>query len=544
LTLSKEPLKLLFRPTRQTFRQEDFLVHSTLARSRRLCLLVALALGPRLLFAQSAVTLDNSETLFTVLAAINNCGYDAELASSDPLRLTIRGEVGRNIEASEQAKAAAESVCSFYHDHQQKDDVRTISQYISLALYLNPPPALAPKVKEADLPPDASGVLGLIPPLTKFYSEAGIHEIWERHSATYGELTNRYRDALSKMIFDTELYLKLPSGSYLGRTFTIYVEPMGAPSATNARNYASDYYVVVTPGTNSGLKMEQIRHAYLHYLVDPMVGKYAANLNKLGPVMDAVKLAPMDETFKEDPSLLVTECVIRAVEARTMAGGKAPQTQQERAVEASTGQGFVLTRYFYERLLQFEKDNIGFKNAVPAMIAEIDVRKEERRTTQIQFATSADPEVLRLSRPNEGKLLVTAEERLSAGDAGTAEKLAKEALAEKAEDAGRAYFILAEIALNRNIEGARGYFEQALQATREPKVIAWSHIYLGRILDLQDDDEGGPMRSAAIAHYQAAVGAASDALPEAKAAAQQGLQQPYEPPHRSVNEEKKENEKN
>jgi len=478
-----------------------------------------------------------------VLTAINNCGYDAELASSDPLRLTIRGEVGRNIEASEQAKSAAESVCSFYHDHQRKDDVRTISQYISLALYLNPPPALGPKVKEADLPPDASGVLGLVPTLTKFYSEAGIHEIWERHAAAYGELTNRYRDALSKMIFDTELYLKLPSGSYLGRTFTIYVEPMGAPSATNARNYASDYYVVITPGTSSGLKMQQIRHAYLHYLMDPMVGKYAANLNKLGPLMDAVKLAPMDETFKEDPSLLVTECVIRAVEARTMAGGKASQTEQDRAIEASTQQGFVLTRYFYERLLQFEKDSIGFKNAVPAMIAEIDVRREERRTAQIQFAATADPEVLHLSRPNEGKLLVTAEERLSAGDAGTAEKLAKEALAEKAEDPGRAYFILAQISLNRNIEGARGYFEQALKATSEPKVIAWSHIYLGRILDLQDDDEGGPLPSAAVAHYQAAVGAASDALPEAKAAAQQGIQQPYEPPHRPANEDKQENEK-
>src|SRR5439155_2564149 len=100
------------------------------------------------------------------------------------------------------------------------------------------------------------------------------------------------------------------------------------PSATNARNYADDYYVVLTPGISSGLKMDQIRHAFLHYLLDPLVGKYAGNLGRLEPVMDAVKLAPMDETFKSDPSLLVTECVIRAVEARTLAGGKAPASQQ------------------------------------------------------------------------------------------------------------------------------------------------------------------------------------------------------------------------
>jgi hypothetical protein len=195
-------------------------------------------------------------------------------------------------------------------------------------------------------------------------------------------------------------------------------------------------------------------------------------------------------------------------------------------------QGFVLTRFFYERLPQFEKDGIGFRNALPAIIGAIDARGEQKRAAQIQFASAADPELLHLSRPKEGKLLVTAEERLSAGDATTAEKLAKEALAEKTEDPGRALFILAQISLNRNINGARDYFEQALHATSEPKVVAWSHIYLGRILDLQDDEEGGPLRTAALAHYQAAVGA-SETLPEAKAAAEQGLQKPYAPPHRS-----------
>jgi len=278
--------------------------------------------------------------------------------------------------------------------------------------------------------------------------------------------------------------------------------------------------------------MEQIRHAYLHYLLDPMVGKYAANLQRLEPLLEAVKLAPMDEAFKSDASLLATECVIRSIEARTLMGRKAPLPEQDRAVATSMAQGFVLTRYFYERLVEFEKDNVGFKNAIPAMLAQIDVRKEQRRASQIQFASTADTELLQLSRPKEGNLLVTAEQRLSAGDTGTAEKLAKQALAEKAEDPGRAYFILAEISLNRNINGARDYFEQALKTSGEPKVIAWSHIYLGRILDLEDDEENGPLRAQAMDHYKAAVGA-SDTLPEAKAAAQQGLEKPYAPPHQA-----------
>ena len=42
---------------------------------------------------QSPVALDTSETLFTVLTAINTCGYDQELGVSDPLRSRVRSEV-------------------------------------------------------------------------------------------------------------------------------------------------------------------------------------------------------------------------------------------------------------------------------------------------------------------------------------------------------------------------------------------------------------------------------------------------------------------
>jgi len=88
-------------------------------------------------------------------------------------------------------------------------------------------------------------------------------------------------------------------------------------------------------------------------------------------------------------------------------------------------------------------------------------------------------------------------------------------------------FILAQVAtMNRDMQGARGYFERALGVAKEPKVVAWSHIYLGRISDLQED------RDAALVHYRAALDAGS-AMPEVKAAAQRGINQPYEPPTKS-----------
>jgi hypothetical protein len=470
------------------------------------------------------VALDNNEALFTVLTAINACGYDSDLSLSDPLRAQIRAEVAKTVEASAEAKESTALMCQFYAQHQQDDPGRTLAQYVSLALFFNAPPELALKVKEAELPPDASYVSGFVPFIQKFYGEAGLHAIWARHQVAYSDLTARYHEPLAKVLFDSEVYLKLPSAGYLGRAFTVYLDPMGSPGQANARNYGADYYVVISPGSGSGFKIDQIRHTYLHYLLDPLALKYPASMARLKPLLDNVKGAPMDESFKTDASLLATECLIRAVEARMVGSSKTPETQRQQLVEQSAEQGFVLTPYFYEALLKFEKSPAGLRIAYGDLITGIDVRKEQKNAAQIKFASKADPELLHLSRPSEVKLLVTAEQRLSSGDSEAAKKLAQQALDEKKEDPGRALFILAQVAtMNRDIQGARSYFEKALDVAHEPKVLAWSHIYLGRIFDLQED------REAALNQYRAAL-SAGGSLPEAKAAAEHGIEQPYEPP--------------
>ena len=495
-------------------------------RLRRSFCLVLIALLAELSPAQnqSSVALDTSETLFTVLTSINACGYDQELGVSDPLRSRLRSEVARARVSSQEAKDATQAMCKYYEEHHQPEASKTLAQYISLALYLNPAPNLTAKVKEADMPPDATAVLGILPLMQKFYETAGLHSIWEGNRQAFSALTERYHEPLAKVLFDTEIYLKLPSAGRLGREFTVYVDPMGAPGQTNARNYGTDYYVVVSPGPGSSLKMEQIRHTYLHYLLDPLAMKYPAAMKRLEPLLASVKTAPMDESFKRDASLLATECFIRAIEARTAGSAKAPEAERVHAVENSAQQGYILTPYFYDALAKFEKDPAGLRNAYGDLVGDIDVRKEQKRAGQIAFATNSDPELLHLSRPVEGKLLVAAEKRLTAGDAESAQKLAQQALEEKNEDPGRALFILAEVAThNSDMQGARSYFERALEVAHEPKVVAWSHIFLGRIFDLQED------RPAALDHYRAAESAGS-ALPEAKAAAELGLRQAYEPP--------------
>ena len=183
-------------------------------------------------------------------------------------------------------------------------------------------------------------------------------------------------------------------------------------------------------------------------------------MKRLEPLLETVKSAPMDQSFKSDVSLLVTECFIRAIEARTAGSKKAPEARAVAGGPEFSPAGIHPDRHiFMKLLLRFEKDPASLSNAYGDLVSGIDLGKERKRAAQVTFASTSDTELLHLSRPHQGKLLVAAEQKLSAGDTESAQKLAQQALDEKNEDQGRALFILAEVATrNSDMQGARNLF--------------------------------------------------------------------------------------
>ena len=454
---------------------------------------------------------------------MNACGYDAGLRSSGPLRQQVRADVEQAVQSSPAARSARDELCRFYLDHRQPDPGRDLAQYVTLALNLGAPPQFDLQRRESDLPPDGAYVLGFIPLLQRFYHEADLDAVWRRHRNQYDALIERYHDPVASMVNATNVYLKMPATHYLGRQLTIYLEPLADPSQVNSRNFGSDYFMVLAPDSGT-LRMAELRHTYLHYLLDPLALKRANALKKLEPLLASVKKAPMPDEYKYDSALLVTECLIRAIEARTVQAGKAPEAEKRRLVEVSTREGFILTGYFYNALAAFEKEPTGLKDAFGDFLYNIDVGREKKLASEVQFSAQAAPDIVRASKQRPSQLLDLAEDRLASGDIKEAERLARQALDRKDEDPGRALFILARAAtLDRDVEGARTYFERTLQVAREPRLVAWSHIYLGRLYDLEED------RALALQHYRAAL-AAGDSTPDTRMAAERGLKEPYQAP--------------
>jgi tetratricopeptide (TPR) repeat protein len=474
--------------------------------------------------AQSKATLDVSETLFSVVAGMNVCGYDPELASSSPIRAKVRADL---VEASKLPAAAdaAKEMCRFYQDHRQGDSAHDLSQYVSLALNLGPAPDFTPKAKEADLPPDAVYVLGFVPVLKDYYAAARLHSIWSQHQPEYSALIDQYHGPVSAMINSTDEYLKMPLSGYAGRSFIVYLEPMIAPGQVNSRNYLQDFYYLVVSPAGENVHMDALRHTYLHFVLDPLLARRATSLDRLKPILLSVQTAPMAEEYKRDTGLLVIECLIRAIEARTPVDPKLSEKARLALVQRDEAEGFVLTGYFYEQLREFEKGGAGLQAAFPNWLHAMDVQREKKRASEIAFAAEAQPEIVQASKRASEKKIDLAEKALDSGNPAEAGKLAQESL-QANEDSARAYFVLAKVAsFSGDMPGAQTNFQKALDAGagKDPHVVAWCHIYLGRILDLQGE------RDSAVTQYNAAI-ATSDAPADAKTAAEHGLQQAYEPP--------------
>ncbi|MGC2400809.1 MAG: hypothetical protein WA510_13540 [Acidobacteriaceae bacterium] len=494
------------------------------------------------------VSLQNSEALFDIAVALNACGYDEGLAVSDPLRRQVRDQVNQALRGSPDAQDAQEKICTYIAQHKLSDSGADLAQYISLALFISPPPDLTPSAEGADLPPDASGVENILPLLRRFSESADLHVIWVHFRPEYDRQLNTLHDSLTKMINDTGIYLKTPAGMNNGRRFLVVAEPLLDPSQTNARVYGADYVVVISP-VNGVIHMHEVRHAYLHYQVEALLYARASTLDRLLPFLKTVKDAPLDISYRSDIVALVAECMIRSIEARTMDTGvtiykipadirradleaathqhnasvEAAEAVRRRAVQEAMADGYVLTEYFYDAFAAFERQPQSFKESIGEMVYGMDVSQQLSHAKKVTFNQQSSSELVHHTA-KELRGLDLAEMKLIKGDAEGAGLLAQQSVNDKSGDQARANFILARVAImHRDVPAAQREFAETIRLSNDPRMLAWSHIYLGRIYDIQEE------RDQAVNEYRAAL-TVRDGQSDTRVAAEKGLKQPYAVP--------------
>jgi len=460
--------------------------------------------------------LDASPALFTVMAAINAAGYDAELdaPSNSPLRALVRREVAaRN-------PACLPELRTFLATHHQKDATAELSQFISFALSVGAPPGFEFRYRANELPPDVLDLEGFQPLIRTFYQQAGIEQLWRGSQRAFEEAIERYHRPSMDALLQVNAYVRSSTSPALGARFQIYVDLLAPPNQIQTRSYKNDYFVVLTPSPEP--QGDDVRHAYLHYVVDPLAVRYADDVNKKRALLEYAQPAPaLEPYYKSDFLLLATECLIKAIESRLAPPGKQPAM-----VDQAFREGFVLTPAFAEALPAYEKQEQSLRFYYPELVKAISLKREDERLAKVEFLAehpARKAKVVPAEKPVEftgsRKTLEEAEQQYRNRDLEKARAAYLRVLKESDEKPlhAKAYYGLARIAaLQNDPQLATQLFQKALESGPDPRDAAWAYVYLGRLAD------GAGEREQATRHYQAALNVAGGSE-AARKAAQQGL---------------------
>lgn len=483
---------------------------------------------------QSPVSVEPRVQLFTTLCALDAAGFDSGGAPEDtPGRNQLRQKM------LQLQGPAIDALRKYYRAHALGDSGATLSRFISFALAVGPPPKFAFQIPRDELPPDALALKDFNPVLANFYQEAQIGKLWQYYQPDYQRGVDFLRPTVSKIVFRTTNYLREMPKPGDPRTFSVYVEPL-VGALTTFRNYGNHYYLVINPTPE--LPIDDIRHAFLHFLLDPLAIRYHDQAQRLSPLLNIGARAPqLPAEYSDDFSGYFTECLVRAVELRLQGLSPAALAATLNRDDAS---GYVMVRPIYQGLAGFEKSAPSMSVYLPDLIKGIDVATEQRRLAGVQFAPAGAVTGTSLEAREQAarasKTVDPVEQELRQGRQAIAErngtaaaKSFQRVLAAHPEDMRATYGLAIASALQGDPDTARQLFSKVVAASHDPQAsgearpdpasVAWSHIYLGRMYDVEGN------RNAAVTEYRAAL--AVEGAPTASLdAAQRGVQSAYHPP--------------
>jgi Tetratricopeptide repeat len=476
------------------------------------------------------ITVDGSEAMFTTMCALLAAGFESQVSSDGwtPFRTQLRDRM-------EHAQGpAVDALREFYQKHQLNDPGAMLSQYIWFGLVSGPAPKFTPTMKRDELPPEVITLEGFPEILSAFYVEQHIGRIWVQVQPVYNHEIDQIHDAVSQIVFVATNYLRVIPSPGDPRTFTIIVEPL-VGRITNVRNF-QDHYAIVLSGSTD-VPVDTVRHAYLHFLLDPLPLQYPHVIAVKRPLYEVALHAPrLTPDLRDDYPSYFAECLVRAVELKLkrMSPGERDATLDNDDID-----GYILVRPLFKALDSFEGAEPAMKYYFPDMVRTIDQSAEMKRDTALKFAPivgapksteTSQEQVARVRAaahpstvPNDQDAineLTEGERRIAEKNPRAAEASFQRVLA-KYPDQPRAWYGLGLVALiDHDAIRAKEVFGRLTSgehaATQDPMVMAWSHIYLARIYD----DEG--KADEAKTEYQAAL-AVNGGPAQAKQAAQKGL---------------------
>lgn len=493
---------------------------------------------------ETGVNVEGSPQIFATMCALDAAGFDADESTlaEMPSRLALRGELLKL------QGPATDALRQYYRDHALADPGETLSRYIAFALVVGAPPRFPFLLDHDLLPPDVLVIEDFEEVLANFYHEAHLDLRWISVKPEYDRAVERSQPPVRKIVTVCNGYLREIYNPKYGHSFTVYVEPLVGNRA-NFRNNGNHYAIVI--GAGAQFPTDDVRHAYLHFMLDPLPLKYRDALMRKNGLLNVGARAPrLPAEYKNDFIAYADECLVKSVELRIR---HLTPEKHEAVLAEDDRTGFVMVRVFDVQLQKFEKAEPAMSLYFPDLIDGIDVATEQKRYANFKFATLEEvpaPETAasggqaqpgqqpaRQDDPQSerDRLLAEGDHQIALQDAPAAIATFQKVLAKYPADSRANFGLAVASLLNHDADRAQELFEKLVSAPSsaggdavnstsrsDPAILAWSHVYLGRLHDFAEE------RDQALAEYRAAL-AIAGAPEAARVAAQRGIDTPYDP---------------
>lgn len=254
---------------------------------------------------------------------------ERDLAKLDPdLRRRMREFFERNNKALASAPPAEQA-----------------ARYISLAFALGPVPGLEPPARTDDLPGGLLDVLDFAPLVREFFTKSDLDEHlpaylkkyqavgddqeFRRTSFSMARAMANYLHTRPQLTAIETLIVKTPDGKNQRakretreheRRFFLVPDLLAATGTINLRVIGDDYYVILPPTSNPAAF--EVRRAYLRYLIDPVVFKYAKDIAaQRGPISQLINSQSKTPIATVETFGVVARSMVVAADVRQMLTG-------------------------------------------------------------------------------------------------------------------------------------------------------------------------------------------------------------------------------
>jgi tetratricopeptide (TPR) repeat protein len=536
--------------------------------------------------SEVGVQIQPDPRLIVVMAALDAAGFDPTPAGEDPsvFRAQVRKDQA-NLDPDVKRRLAA-----FFERNKLREGGKELppaqqaARYVSLAYALGSAPGFEEPPRSDDLPGGLLDVLDFAPLVREFYRKSGIDERMPQYTRMYQAEGERLRRPTIQMVRSVLSYLntrpitstteriaitapttdkkkkvpmKYETREHV-RRFIIVPDLLAAPGATNFRVIADDYFVTVPycdetrhycPGRDNNPASPDLRRAYVQYVVDPLIIRFAreilARKDQIKQLLDARTAAGAE--VSPDIILTVARSLTAATDARleeitrldaltSDARNRLDKTRDAAAraeitknlgearialadeVTASLAEsyesGAVLDFYFAEQLRGVESSGFDIGNSLADMISSFDPLREAKRLEEADAArkraaiarkareSQVGNSAAIASLPNAAlvKQLLDVDEMVRLKNyEGAEERLL--ALLRESPNEPRIYFVLGETAslsavgttdedlrdqrLNKALTNYRNAVRVSTPDT-DRCLLARAHEAMGRILDFQD----------------------------------------------------------